>query len=388
MKSITTAAHCAGAQEKCAQNVESVFRPIPRWTLYNLVEATSRHLRLNSGDLTALRAMLSFLPLKDRAGNEIPATHDKLLVCYASNASICGRAGGIDESSLRRHIRKLSAAGLVRRHDSATGKRFPLKRGGKVIDAYGIDLTPAFMAASELQRIANEIADLGEERRTLRTETLSLRRKVLDQVTSIDDAARAFLEGITNLLRRKTTTIAQISKVRDRLMEMLHNAGQFPPALPAGNVPNEPDIEISEIATHTPATSVETVDLPASDVQSARQVESPTLNKKNKQTSPANISMGEVWRYEDLLEKYPHAASFMPAGNPSADSIWQGLIDLGSALGIRQVPYREVLQSLGIAELMGVFDRMVERVETIRNPQTYFEASVIQTITERAACSS
>lgn len=177
-----------------------------------------------------MRAMLSFLPLKDAKGAELPARQDMLLICYASNASICSRAGGMDESSLRRHIRKLSSLGLVQRHDSATGKRFPLKRGGKVLDAFGIDLSPAFRSAERLQRQLNTIQAQEEERRALRSETLSLRRRALEAITQMDEDLRGFLAGITNLMRRKTTTIQQIATVRDRLLKLLAAASNQAPA--------------------------------------------------------------------------------------------------------------------------------------------------------------
>ncbi|SFH29777.1 Replication protein C N-terminal domain-containing protein [Palleronia marisminoris] len=399
MNSVTTAAPCAGAQETCARTVGSVFRPIPRWTLFGLIEACSRQLGLNSGDLSALRAMLSFLPLKDRGGSEIPATHDMLLVCYASNASICGRAGGIDESSLRRHVRKLIALGLLRRHDSATGKRFPLKRGGKVMDAFGLDLTPAFQAAQDLQHLADDIEARAEERRMLRTEALSLRRQALDCLASIDEATRAFLASITNLLRRKSTTVEQIVETRDRLLDILGftqatdiSPDAFEmlerPALPAGNL-HEARIRAPKPGGRPDACEPDPVPaagLPVSDGQNTRQVESTTSNIKYTSTPGPGSQRTAPVSYPEMLEKHPHVATFLPEREPSRDALLDSLRGLGLGLGLRHVPYGEIIQNLGLTELVAILDRMILKIDDIKHPQRYFEKAVLQRVTE--ACSS
>lgn len=346
-----------------------------------------------------MRAMLSFLPLKDRGSSEIPATHDMLLICYASNASICGRAGGIDESSLRRHVRKLIALGLLRRHDSATGKRFPLKRGGKVMDAFGFDLTPAFQASQGLQQLADDIETRAEERRMLRAEALSLRRQVLDSLASIDEASRAFLASVTNVLRRKSTTVEQIVETRDRLLDILgftQTTNTSPdasrmlehPALPMGSL-HEVRIQAPrpggrpDVCELDPVTS--TI-LPAGDEQYTRQVESPTLNiKYTSNLDPGSHSTTPV-NYPEMLEKHPQVATFLSAVEPSRDALLGSLRELGLGLGLRHVPYGEIIQKLGLPELVAIFDRMILKIDEIKHPQQYFEKSVLQRVTE--ACSS
>lgn len=365
-----------------------VFRPIRRWSLFDLVKASAEALALNPGDLTALRAMLTFLPLKDGNGTEVPATHEMLLICYASNASICERTEGMDESNLRRHIRKLVDRGLVRRKDSATGKRFPLKSAGVVVDAFGIDLRPLFQAAEHLQGIATKIREEEQLRRNLRSEAFSLRRRVLDLETPFDASTQSFLNGLTNFLRRKSTTVPQIAAARDRLINLLKAPCPSRPDHPtsktcgphAGNTkPVVEHLNNTECSGVLPRKDdTETGDLPASDGRITRQVESHTLTKKLTQLRKAKNSPAVT--YADLLRRNPHAASFLPEVEPSDLGLVEALYRLGVSLGIRNAPYTVILQRLGLHRLVDIFDQMITRVETISNPQRYFEVAVVQSM--------
>lgn len=387
MKSLTTAALGAGAPETCAQTAGSAFRPILRWDLYGLIKTCKKRLGLNTGDLTALQAMLSLLDLKDAKTGEVPATPDKLLICFASNTTICQRAAGMDESNLRKHIRKLVDRGLVRRRNSATGKRFPLKRDGKIVDAYGIDLTPAFQATAVLQRMSEEIIRQAEERRNLRAETLSLRRRALECLTSIDDHARTFLDGLTNLLRRETTTIEQIEEARSQILELLASehdpepdAKSESPALPAGHPATQPDVAPSENAdepkAQLTADARQTEDRPVSNGHSTRQVESQKLNIKKRPDSSETPSINAPLAYEAMLGKYPHASSFLPPHGQCRDSLMDSLRCLGLSLGLHQVPFGQVLRMIGLEKIISIFDHMIQKVEMISHPLPYFEQAV------------
>ncbi|WP_226627828.1 helix-turn-helix domain-containing protein [Alloyangia pacifica] len=388
MESIKSAAFNAGARENCVQSMGPVFRPIRRWSLFDLVKASAEALALNPGDLTALRAMLTFLPLKDGNGTEVPATHEMLLICYASNASICERTEGMDESNLRRHIRKLVDRGLVRRKDSATGKRFPLKSAGVVVDAFGIDLRPLFQAAEHLQGIATKIREEDQLRRNLRSEAFSLRRRLLDLEMPFDASTQSFLNGLTNFLRRKSTTVPQIAAARDRLLNLLKapcparqdHATSKTCGLHAGNTrPVVEHLNKTECSGTMPRKDdAKTGDLPASDGRITRQVESQTLRKKHTQLRKAKNSPGVT--YADLLRRNPHAASFLPEAEPSDVGLVEALYGLGVSLGIKNAPYTVILQRLGLHRLVDIFDQMITRVETISNPQRYFEVAIVQSM--------
>ena len=188
MKHIATAARrCAGAQESCARRAPHAgFLPAGRWDLLTAARALKRPLGLTTGDLTVLQALISFLPCKAEAtGREMPVHPDMVLVVFASNAALAARAHDMDPRSLRRHILRLEAVGLVARKDSANGKRFPVRRNGRIIDAYGIDLRPGYIALPQLQARARELAAEKEEARTLKTRIQALRRVIIDRSTHL-----------------------------------------------------------------------------------------------------------------------------------------------------------------------------------------------------------
>lgn len=225
-------------------------------------------------------------------------------------------------------------------------------------------------------------------RRNLRSEAFSLRRRVLDLETPFDASTQSFLNGLTNFLRRKSTTVPQIAAARDRLINLLKAPCPSRPDHPtsktcgphAGNtkpvVEHLNNTECSGVLLRKDDT--ETGDLPASDGRITRQVESHTLTKKLTQLRKAKNSPAVT--YADLLRRNPHAASFLPEVEPSDLGLVEALYRLGVSLGIRNAPYTVILQRLGLHRLVDIFDQMITRVETISNPQRYFEVAVVQSM--------
>ncbi len=377
MDTTRTLASCAAARTGCAQTKGALFRPIGRWDLFNAIKTCKKTLGLNNGDLSALRAMYSFLPLKQKSGSEAPALPDMLLICYASNSSICTRANGMDESSLRRHIRRLIKAGLVSRNDSATGKRFPLKRNGKVEAAYGIDLRPGFEISGRLLELAAQLEQEAEHKKMLRSESFALRRRIYDNVGALPRHIQEWLEGLTNLMRRSSVSLEELRKLRDRLQQLVETLCQS-----TAPQPRSPAVSTQQDETASEDPIPETTILPASDVQNTRAVESGTLKNKKKdqprhRPSSRSANAEPSTNLPTLLGKYPNAAEFFPDQISSASDLADAIEGLGASLGLRNVPFMELIKKLGIDPVMRVIDRMVLDVERIRHPQAYFERSIL-----------
>ncbi len=97
-----------------------------------------------------LNALLTCLPETAMvAGN---------LVVFPSNKALSLRAHGMAETTLRRHLGALVQAGLVVRRDSPNGKRYALRGGEGVEQAYGLDLSPVLARAEEFEHLAAEAA--------------------------------------------------------------------------------------------------------------------------------------------------------------------------------------------------------------------------------------
>ena len=141
---------------------------VDKWTLFNDLRVARDHFRVTDRDLSVLYALLTFLPAKTLAEGAD-------LVVFPSNASLCDRAYGMAESTLRRHMAALVEAGLIWRQDSPNGKRYAARdRSGAVVQAYGFDLRPLLTRATEIATIAAETEATALALRRLR-ETLVLR---------------------------------------------------------------------------------------------------------------------------------------------------------------------------------------------------------------------
>ncbi len=126
-----------------------------------------------------LYALLTFLPSKTLEDGAA-------LVVFPSNASLSDRAHGMAESTLRRHLAALVAAGLIWRQDSPNGKRYARRdRSGALSQAFGFDLRPLLVRAKDITRAAARALAQADALRVAR-ETLVLRLR---------DAAKLLAHG-------------------------------------------------------------------------------------------------------------------------------------------------------------------------------------------------
>src|SRR5690606_10179898 len=141
-----------------------------KWALLRSLVAAKDRFGVTAQDLALLQGLLSFYP------------HDTLeqgegLILFPSNRSICERMQGLPDSTMRRHLRNLLAAGLLLRRDSHNGKRFTTCHNGERI-AYGLDLTPLLLAAASIQAAAEEVEAAKAEAKRLRLDVQLMRRDI------------------------------------------------------------------------------------------------------------------------------------------------------------------------------------------------------------------
>lgn len=121
-----------------------------KWTLFRDLATARRAFGVTDRDLAVLNALLTFLP-----GKGLDA--DDQLVVFPSNATLAERAHGMAESTMRRHLAALTAAGLLMRHDSPNGKRYCVRGADGAIErAFGLDLRPLLIRAAEIRSAAAE----------------------------------------------------------------------------------------------------------------------------------------------------------------------------------------------------------------------------------------
>ncbi len=396
MKHVTSTALAAGAQEICAKSAEHslpgmgsitlqpAFRPILRRDIMAAVNTCGRDLGIRQGAVVVLDALLSCLPCQGSDGRETPVSPTTLLTVYASNETLCFRAKGLTDRQLRRHLETLEAAGLIRRRDSANGKRFPVMQHGKPIGAFGLDLSPLFAQADELLALALRRREEADELRGLRAQILRLRAACAE--LRLDDTVATFVDGLRNLVRRTSLTLLEARAALAKLTTVLSGEAlssnddqridpqEAPLPVPApaqvpGSSRTEPDDQAetrlnTSKPSESPATSFDaTNQTPASDGQNVRHIEQDSDTKRRKRGAealPGWAALTEV--------------SAFYAEPVTAQDATMIAFEFGKMLRISQDLLARAAQRLGLWELLKLEDRMARQIDEIRNPDAYLRS--------------
>lgn len=135
------------------------------------------------------------------------------------SAALQREALGLSETQVKAINRALIEAGVITMKDSPNGKRYGQRgRDGRIIEAYGFDLSPLAARYAELVRVAEEArAERAEMGRLRRRATIA--RKGITQI--LETAAEYGLEGGDWAgLAREARTLAKALKTVERPEEM------------------------------------------------------------------------------------------------------------------------------------------------------------------------
>ncbi|WP_386171468.1 helix-turn-helix domain-containing protein [Sulfitobacter pontiacus] len=353
--------------------------PCPNpYDLLGPVRVLKKELGLTSSDLAVLTALISFLP-RERRGN-LDSQKIALTVVFPSNASLSERANGLDERTLRRSLGRLSTAELIQRKNSANGKRFPLRYGGVIKDAFGIDLKPLIQRYDTLVMQALQLTEEREHLRSLKTEALALRASLLRQ-TGLDEEKLSTLHMIRNVLRRATLTVDAVLGIISELrtlgaaMDACYGERHTIVNANAGD---------SLQAAEQRSDKLDSIELTATNGQNVRHIESQkrdikkvviTIEDQDKQTALSQAKMNRnpakmAW------EEFTHVARLFPVPPRSGESLTRLLYDLGGMLRVRQDKLKRGIQKAGAGKLLLVFDYLISRSDTIKYPDAYFEKAL------------
>jgi len=397
MKQVTSAANIAGAQSSCARNKNApAFPPVARRALLPAVRTIRQDLGLSTGDLLVLDALLSFLPCRDRTGEERPITPDLMLVVFASNAALAERANGMEERVLRRHIARLCEAGLLRRKMSATGKRFPLKSGGVIRDAFGLDLTPLLERHQELTHRAANARLRDEELRSVRAEALALRAQAVALGNGIGEEGVRYLDAVKTFLRRATLTLDQVRDLIERIKSLLSGSPSpvCPRASAADTAPPEgasalkPDQAATHPAKQVQAKQTERTTRPAPAADTS--VEAYRLKTDTDEMSGGNghyVRQEESYQIEnkkrgpsltlsDIWSGCRELASFYPDPPGSETDLIRIIYDFGKMLNIKDRPLAGALHRIGSTRMIQALDYLAQNVMRINRPESYLDRMI------------
>jgi len=350
MKHTSTALE-AGAQENCAQVLSAKgsalgtiaqqpgFEPVLRRKLMGALATLGRDMGIRPATLAVLDALMSFIHCKDSDGREAPVSPRHLLTVYAANETIGFRARGLTDRQLRRHFDVLERKGLIQRRDSANGKRFPIYQGGKVVAAFGLDLSPLFARSAELLAAAATARENQQETRGIVARILQLRRQVLE--ADLSETARGFVESLRNVTRRIGLTLSEAYSLLNKLDQVAadNNVG-------TSHVPTLEQIENNEEKT-------------VSDGQDVRHI------KQENTYSKKHDSRQHTWTEFQALNCY------YPEEPRNSSELQRILEDCAQMLRIDQNTWQKVRKELELFKQLTVMNHMLENVHSIKNPNAY-----------------
>jgi len=346
-----------------AVELQPFFTPVLRRALLAAVNTAARDLGLRAASVMVLDALMSCLPCKDsKTGADMPVTPRTLLTVYAANNTLCFRAKGITDRQLRRHLERLEQVGLIRRRDSANGKRFPVKRGGQVIGAFGIDLSPLLARSDEILALAKKRREQIDELRGLRACVNKLRLECLRH--RLDEAAQAFVEGAHTILRRTSTTLTEARTVLSKLRDILNGCNRGDPAQPTPE-----SAAAKNLAEDPPYQQLETTperEMTATDGQNDRHKEPQEAYTKKR----GSETIHESWSGLTTL------SAFYPEEPRSEHAVLRVIFEFGKMLGITQNTLARAVNTMGLKDTLGVEERIAAKAERISNPDGYLRAII------------
>jgi len=161
-----------------------------RWGILADLVKCRKDFGLNDRDLAVLRGLISCLPKTDASKTFV----------FASNVTLSNRTDGMHERTLRRHLTRLIAAGLIVRHSSPNGKRYVRRNHlGHAAHAFGFDLGPLFALHADIADRATMALATSDKIANLR-EKLSLLRHDLQMIDpDLAETIRKTLRRTNNL---------------------------------------------------------------------------------------------------------------------------------------------------------------------------------------------
>ncbi|WP_386684926.1 helix-turn-helix domain-containing protein [Loktanella sp. R86503] len=331
---------------------------VPSTNPYRVIEpirALRKELGLTPNDLVTLQALISFMPKK--AGQTAPIT-----IVFPSNAILSERTNGLNERTIRRCIEHLVVAGLIQRRDSATRKRFPLRYGGVIKDAFGFDLQPMYDRDGELTERAEQLMGDREELRSLKAEALALRVEALRKAKDVETLS--FLQHVRNILRRTTL---KADEIKDLIMKLAKLAGATIREFPTGNH------DVQETMPDQ---------MSGGDGQNVRHVEPTRLNIKKDRADVQCTSDFQKHRDPTIMAwtDLKNISDFFPHEPRDHQSVLEILANVGKLLRIERGRIMKHLTERGPGQLLIALDELILRASTgrVKNNNAYLDAMMRQ----------
>lgn len=174
------------AQQGVRAYAKSRTLRIKRTQALQLAKRAAAAMRLGAAKIALLDKLFGCSPAADWDNPEASP------IVWPSNATLASKLG-LSESTTRHHLRGLVAVGLIAQSSHPTFQRRGLRdRDGRIVEAYGIDLSPIITRYDELLELAEAYEYEAAERRRLGYRRTTIRR---DIEAILDSARKADLDG-------------------------------------------------------------------------------------------------------------------------------------------------------------------------------------------------
>lgn len=357
---------------------------VDKWKLFRRICEARTVLGVSDRSLAVLNALLSFYPK-----TELSDEHG--LVVFPSNEQLSLRAHGMSEQTLRRHLAALVDAGLVLRKDSPNGKRYARKnRAGSISDAFGFSLSPLITRASEIEVIAEMLAEERLQLQRLRERISLCRRDIVKFIELLAegsdnerfDVFRARQIVITSKLDRKTRApqlslvLEELNEIRDELSKLLEKQVEIE-KISANAYHNERLIQSSESESYfEDGNLVENASVPETEMLTTTQsAPEATLGMKDDGTVSE-----EKYDLQTVLRACPEISLYGPNG---AVRSWTDLKSAANVvktmLSISQSAYDEAEKRVGSQATYTIIACILERSEQIYSAGGYLRSLINKT---------
>lgn len=334
-------------------------------SLLKAAQEVAEDLGIKSRHILVLNALASFVR---------EFTSDNRPIVFASNEALSRRCCAMPVPTLQRTLRQLVDLGFIGRNLSPNGKRYTHRDSqGRIIEAYGIDLSPLIRRAEEVHELLEQ-----HRRRVGRISLLRDRLSLCRQRFS-EDAPEQLL--IKAALRRKHKREDDLVAILDQLDPAVHLAG------PVTGVNQNAEVDAPEHRVTSPGASAsrpnsssETRDLTSNDHQSDTHYQSsnPRIyeseEKLGKQEEPVEAPDDELATRiapTEVNKVCQEALQFAPAEPRS----WHDLVELALLLapmiGITEGLAKRAMASFGLHGFALTVLCLVQKFGHIRSPAAY-----------------
>lgn len=155
---------------------------VPKTQAFVAVKRVGAHIGLKAGDMLLLDTLGAFTQAQDWEEGQRP-------IVWASNSYLMEQTG-FSLSALKRHARRLAEIGVIAFKDSPNGKRWGHRDAdGRIIEAYGFDLSPLSARAEEFEHLHAELQAERELCQRLKRQITVARRMIRARIEAAQGGA-------------------------------------------------------------------------------------------------------------------------------------------------------------------------------------------------------